>query len=92
MNTVKNKPGGFYNPADDPEVTNGIQEAYGLKIGDKVEYTNPAGLKFSPHVVIGFVQKPGEHDWGRTVYIDSDSPWFSVKPEKLRKINKGELL
>jgi hypothetical protein len=26
-----------YNPANDPEVINGIQEAYGFKIGDMTE-------------------------------------------------------
>lgn len=79
-----------YEPANDPTITNGIQEAYGLKIGDFVEYMNPHGLTFGPHVVVGFVQKP-DPDFlpDNTVYIDSDSPWYPVKPSSLAKI-KGE--
>lgn len=80
-----------YNPANDPNVINGIQEAYGLKVGDQVEYTNPHGLTFDPHKVVGFVQNP---DPGflpeNTVYIDSDSPWYPVKPSSLRKIDVCE--
>ncbi|WP_195985348.1 hypothetical protein [Clostridium sp. D33t1_170424_F3] len=77
----------LYNPAADPAVINGIQEAYGLKIGDVVEYTNPDGAVFGPHVVVGFVQNP-DPDFlpDNTVYIDSDSPWYPVKPENLKKI------
>lgn len=80
-----------YNPADDPAVINGIQEACGLKIGDLVEYTNSYGVTFGPHVVVGFVQDP-DPDFlpDNTVYIDSDSPWFPVKPESLKKIKKAE--
>lgn len=36
----------MYNPAEDPAVVNGIQEAYGFRRGDVVEYTNPYGLTF----------------------------------------------
>ena len=94
-----------YNPARDPDVINGIQEAYGLKRGDKVEYTNPDGGIFGPHVVIGFCEPEtrlfeytilpsGERGseqrtCERTVYIDSDSPWFPVEPSSLRKIEDG---
>lgn len=79
-----------YNPANDAKVINGIQEAYGFKVGDIVEYINPNGLKFSPHKVIGFVQNPDpnflpEH----TIYIDSDSPWYAVEPSSLRKIREN---
>lgn len=75
-----------YNPANDPEVTNGIQEAYGFKIGDVVEYTNPYGLKFGPHVVIGFVQNPNPDCLPENVvYINSDSPWYPVEASSLRK-------
>jgi len=82
-----------YNPADDPVVVNGIKEAYGFKMGDIVEYTNSYGLKFGPHSIVGFVQNP---DPGflpdNTVYIDSDSPWFPVKPCDLRKITADEVI
>lgn len=78
-----------YNPANDPVVINGIQEAFGLKVGDKVEYTNLHGLTFSPHKAVGFVQNP-DPDWlpDNTVYIDSDSPWYPVKPSSLRKMGE----
>jgi hypothetical protein len=76
-----------YNPATDLAVINGIQEAYGFKIGDKVEYTNPQGVKFGPHIVIGFVQNP-DPDFlpDNTVYINKSSYWYPVKPSSLRKI------
>lgn len=77
----------MYNPASDPVVINGIQEAYGFKRGDVVEYTNPYGLTFGPHVVVGFVQNPNPNFLpNHTVYIDSDSPWYPVEPSSLRKI------
>lgn len=81
----------FYNPAADPSVINGIQEAYGFKIGDLVEYTNPNGAVFAPHVVVGFVQNPDPTFLPEnTVYINSDSPWYPVKPSSLRKIGACE--
>ena len=81
----------LYNPAADPSVINGIQEAYGFKIGDLVEYTNPNGAVFAPHVVVGFVQDPDPTFLPEnTVYINSDSPWYPVKPSSLRKIGAGK--
>lgn len=81
----------LYNPAVDPSVINGIQEAYGFKIGDLVEYTNPYGNVFAPHIVVGFVQNPDPAFLPEnTVYIDSDSPWYPVKPSSLRKIDACE--
>lgn len=80
----------MYDPATDPAVINGIQEAYGFRRGDTVEYTNPYGLTFGPHTVIGFVQEPGATSLPEnTVYIDSDSLWYPVKPSCLRKIETG---
>lgn len=78
-----------YNPAKDPAIINGIHEAYGLRIGDQVEYTNPNGLTFGPHVVVGFVQNPNQDFLpDNTVYINSDSPWYPVKPSSLKKLGK----
>ena len=80
----------MYDPATDPAVINGIQEAYGFRRGDTVESTTPYGLTFGPHTVIGFVQEPGATSLPEnTVYIDSDSPWYPVKPSCLRKIETG---
>ncbi|MFR1698776.1 MAG: hypothetical protein ACLSU9_10930 [Anaerovoracaceae bacterium] len=81
-----------YNPAEDPAITGGIQEAYGFKRGALVEYTNEFGVKFGPHIVVGFVQKPDPNFLpNRTVYIDDDSPWFPVPPDSLKKIKSKEL-
>ena len=81
-----------YNPANDPEVINGKQEAYGFRVGDIVEFTNSNGVVFCDrqHKVIGFVPESTllmEKFRERTIYIDSDSPWFAVKPHQLRKLN-----
>jgi len=74
---------GHYNPANDPEVTGGKQEAFGFKIGDVVEYTNDNGAKFSPRKIIGFV--PGRKQEGkRTIYLNKDAPWYAVRPDQLR--------
>jgi hypothetical protein len=79
-----------YNPAIDSKVINGIQEAYGFKRGDIVEYTNPNGVKFAPHIVVGFVQNPSPDFLPENVvYINGDSPWYPVKPSKLKKIEGG---
>lgn len=78
-----------YDPSKDLNVINGVQEAYGLKRGDLVEYTNRDGIKFSPHVVVGFVQNPtADFLPDNIVYIDSDSPWYPVKPSSLKKIQQ----
>lgn len=59
----------------------------GLKIGDLVEYTNPAGIRFGPHKVTDFRTPVPDFLPENTVYIDSDSPWFPVKPSQLRKLD-----
>lgn len=59
-----------------------------LKIGDIVEYTNGNGVKFFPRIVTGF-RKPNPPDFlpENVVYINSDSPWYPVKPSRLKKVN-----
>ena len=80
-----------YNPANDPAVVNGIQEAYGFKIGDLVEYTNDNGVRFRPRKVVGFVQNPTPDFLpDNTVYINTDAPWFAVKPSSLKKIERKD--
>ena len=80
-----------YNPANDPKVVNGIQEAYGFKVGEDVEYTNPQGVKFGPRRIIGFVPDP-DPDFlpDNLVYINSDSPWYPVKVSQLKKYKMCE--
>jgi hypothetical protein len=81
----------LYNPAFDPEVTNGIQEAYGFAVGDVVEYTNSDDVKLGPYTIVGFVQNPDPNFRpDATVYISSDSPWFSVSPSSLNLLIKAK--
>ena len=76
---------------DNPTVTMRIypENGYGFKVGDKVTFTNDYGVKFSPHVVTGFVINPSKRDYGRTIYWDSDAYWFPARPDMLKKIEKG---
>ena len=58
----------------------------GFNLGDKVTFTNDAGLKF-PVEVRGFATNP--HEFGRTVYVfpDNDAWWCPVKPESLKLVS-----
>lgn len=81
----------FYNPAKDPAVVNGVQEAFGLKVGDKVTFTNDYGVTFAPRVVVGFVPDfELDNQQERSVYINSDSPWFPVRPSSLKKMSDSD--
>ena len=57
-------------------------------VGDTVEFTNEAGIKFSPHKVIGFAHETDvvELMYGRFIYLDYDCYWFPTEPKTLRKI------
>lgn len=57
-----------------------------FKIGDTVQYTNDQGVVFAPRKIIGYCKPESEFN-GRFIYINSDSPWFPVRPESLVKIN-----
>lgn len=55
----------------------------GFHKGQKVIYTNPQGVSFKGHTVMGF-QEPDEY--GRCIYLDLDCYWMaqpskSLKPE-----------
>jgi len=77
-----------YDPAKDPEVLNGPKEAHGFRVGDMVQYTNPAGLKFGPYKIVGFrVACQGGTLPRNTVYINSSSPWYPVEPESLKRVS-----
>lgn len=57
-----------------------------FKAGDRVIYTNPAGLEFRRRIT-GFYQPVGPcalYARGARYLIDSDSPWFPVKEASLR--------
>jgi hypothetical protein len=60
-----------------------------VKIGDKVTYTNPNGVVFPGHTVVGFCDWDWDTFKGR-VFIDSDSPWFPVEESSLT-IEGGEI-
>ena len=59
-----------------------------FKVGDVVKFTNDYGVEFQPHKVIGFTT-PENEQHGRFIDIDTDAPWFPVKPESLTKICDG---
>lgn len=52
-----------------------------MKVGDKVVFTNSAGLIYGPYEVLAF-EKASDSS-GNCVYIDHDSYWFSERPEDL---------
>ena len=54
-----------------------------LKVGDKVMFTNEAGITFGPYEVLGFC-KP--RTWGGCVFVSKDSWWFPNKPEMHTKV------
>lgn len=56
----------------------------GFSVGDRVMYTNPAGLEFGPFTVQGFVI-PSDNQYGEEgmLFLDWDCPWFPVRAEKL---------
>ena len=62
-----------------------------FKVGDFVKFTNDYGVEFILHRVIGFTKIEDELH-GRFVHIDTDSPWFPVKPESLEKINVDDVV
>ena len=53
-----------------------------LKVGDKVNFTNEAGIVFGPSEVLGFC-KPEN---GRCVFISKSSWWFPNRPEMHTKV------
>ena len=70
----------------DNEMVNNPPRPCDLKIGDTVKFTNDYGVEFEPHKIIGFT-KPEHELHGRFVHIDTDAPWFPVKPESLTRIS-----
>lgn len=75
-------PKNFYNPAEDPKVINGLQEAEGFHRGDAIEFTNPNGVVFYPFHIIGFLQE----DENTKVYLDFDCYWYAVPITSIRKV------
>lgn len=58
-----------------------------FKVGDVVKFTNDYGVEFEPRKVIGFT-KPEHELHGRFIHIDTDCPWFPVKPESLTLLER----
>jgi hypothetical protein len=59
-------------------------------VGDRVMFTNDYGVTFGPRTITGFREPDPDFLPERTIYIDSDSPWFPVKPSQLRKVDSPE--
>ncbi len=74
----------FYNRLSDV-----IDTENDLEVGDIVMFTNDYGITFGPYEVLAF-EKPEREDWGRCVYLDDESYWFSVRPEQLTLVRKKE--
>lgn len=58
-----------------------------FKIGDIVKFTNDYGVEFEPRTIIGFTT-PKDILHGRFIHIDTDAPWFPVKPEQLTLLSR----
>ena len=64
----------YDNPADA-----GIETDF--RVGQQVSFTNEYGVRFEPHVIMGFC-KPELS--GRCVYLNYDCYWFPAKLESLK--------
>lgn len=64
----------YDNPADA-----GIETDF--RVGQQVSFTNEYGVRFEPHIIMGFC-KPELS--GRCVYLDYDCYWF---PTELKSLN-----
>ena len=63
---------------DDPADA-GIETDF--RVGQQVSFTNEYGVRFEPHVIMGFC-KPELS--GRCVYLDYDCYWFPTKLKSLK--------
>lgn len=57
----------------------------GLKVGDKVTYTNDYGVSFENREIIGFGDK--KTSWEGYIYLDKDSYWFPVALKSVKLEN-----
>jgi hypothetical protein len=57
-----------------------ISEFDGLKVGDKVTFTNENKVVFKNHIIVG-IDKNDFH--GRRFFLNKDSFWFPVRRESL---------
>lgn len=67
---------------EDNEMVSTPPQPCEYKIGDIVKFTNEYGVEFGPYKVLGYT-KPENQLYGRFIHLNSDSPWFPVKPESL---------
>jgi len=61
-----------------------VESAHGFKVGDKVIFTNDAGVSFSPRTIFGIEDKP--RSWGGQFYIHNDAWWHPAKLEQIKLI------
>lgn len=57
-----------------------IPEFEGLKVGDKVTFTNDYGIKFENRIIVGIDKNDF---YGRRFFLNKDSFWFPVRRESL---------
>ncbi|CAN7569646.1 hypothetical protein [Acidovorax delafieldii] len=57
-----------------------------FNVGDTVTFTNDYGVSFPGKLITGFASTI---EYGRFIYLDSDSWWFPVKPESLTLTHKA---
>lgn len=55
-----------------------------FKVKDLVKFTNDYGVEFGPYKILGYTT-PENVLHGRFIHVNSDSPWFPVKPEQLTR-------
>jgi len=55
-----------------------------FKVGDLAKFTNEYGVEFGPYTILGYT-RPEDVLHGRFIHVNSDSPWFPVKPEQLTR-------
>ena len=70
----------YDNPADA-----GIETDF--RVGQQVSFTNEYGVRFEPHIIMGFC-KPELS--GRCVYLDYDCYWFPTELKSLKPYRKGK--
>ena len=56
-----------------------------FRVGQQVSFTNEYGVRFEPHVIMGFC-KPELS--GRCVYLDYDCYWFPTELKSLKPYRK----
>ena len=70
---------------DEPDIVSKCPYGSTLKAGEKVIFTNPNGVRFGPHEILGFQKSNPDGVKGRYIYLDYDWYWF---PSKLSQVKR----